>query len=118
MTNQVASSDDASFKGLQALVTAKGSAVPPDAESRPLEMSDLDALEMEEICLALFDSWCETRSVLPIAYLMHAWPIVDRSRFGAVRLAATLRDLIKFHPQSVSAKEKDSIVRVIELAVV
>lgn len=34
---------------------------------------------VENICLTLFDRWCERRNVVALAYLLHRWPLVDDS---------------------------------------
>ena len=31
--------------------------------------------ELNELCLALFDGWCERRCVIPLANLLHGWPL-------------------------------------------
>ncbi|QCP54130.1 hypothetical protein FAZ95_34675 [Trinickia violacea] len=53
------------------------------------------------ICLRLFDSWCETRSVTPLVYLMHCWPLLDSGTTSIKRLVETLTELKKFHPETL-----------------
>jgi hypothetical protein len=31
--------------------------------------------ELNELCLALFDGWCERRCVISLANLLHGWPL-------------------------------------------
>jgi hypothetical protein len=42
------------------------------------------------ICLRLFDSWCENRNVIPLAYLMHCWPLINSGPISIRRLADTM----------------------------
>ncbi|AMV48354.1 hypothetical protein ATN79_47735 [Paraburkholderia caribensis] len=72
--------------------------------------------ELEKICLFLFDSWCETRSVLPMVYLLHAWPVLDQDEKGRRRLASALRDLARFHPEAINTDDLSRIERIAELA--
>jgi hypothetical protein len=53
------------------------------------------------ICLRLFDSWCETRSVTPLVYLMHCWPLLDSGTTSLMRLVETLTELKTYHPETL-----------------
>lgn len=57
--------------------------------------------QINGICLRLFDSWCETRSVTPLVYLMHCWPLLDSGTASIERLVDTLTELKKFHPETL-----------------
>ncbi|MGQ7935420.1 hypothetical protein [Paraburkholderia sp. D1E] len=72
-----------------------------------------DAEEIEALCFRLFDGWCERRSVIPLAYLMHAWPIVTSDGFSNRRIQTTLRELQQFHPDSLTPAEHLDIKRVL-----
>lgn len=72
-----------------------------------------DALEIEGICMRLFDTWCEQRSVLPLAYLMHAWPLVEHTENSLKRLSQSLGELILFHSKIISRIDRELILRVI-----
>ena len=49
------------------------------------------------ICMRLFDTWCESRNVTPLAYLMHCWPLSD-GRAGTIRrLQESMKDLRRNH---------------------
>ncbi|KVW47312.1 hypothetical protein [Burkholderia ubonensis] len=71
----------------------------------PLSAREAAAESVNGICLRLFDTWCETRAVVPLAYLMHCWPLLDNRESSVRRLAETLQELEKFHPQVLSEDE-------------
>ena len=66
--------------------------------------------EIAERCLHLFDGWCERRSVIPLVYLMHAWPILSAAPGAVIRLQSTLQDLKRFHADSLTQDD----LRIIE----
>ncbi|HEX7934107.1 MAG TPA: hypothetical protein VF573_13685 [Paraburkholderia sp.] len=53
---------------------------------------------INSICFRLFDIWCERRSITPLGYLMHCWPLVDSGPKAIRRVGETLRELRKSHP--------------------
>ncbi|CAG9274846.1 hypothetical protein [Paraburkholderia unamae] len=61
--------------------------------------------ELNALCTQLFDSFCEHRSVLPLAYLMHAWPLVEGSEHGLRTLRQSLLDLDRWHAAEIDATE-------------
>jgi hypothetical protein len=75
--------------------------------------SEPNSLEnIDRLCALLFDSWCERRSVIPLAYLMHAWPILKAAPLAMTRLLNTLRELRQFHPDALSEDEHQVIEQV------
>ncbi|MEX3846331.1 hypothetical protein [Paraburkholderia sp. BR10882] len=53
--------------------------------------------DVNSICMRLFDTWCESRNLMPLAYLMHCWPLPD-SRAGTIRrLQESMKDLRRNH---------------------
>ena len=56
---------------------------------------------INSMCLRLFDSWCESRSVTPLGYLLHCWPLVDSGPKAIRRLGETLRELRKSHADAL-----------------
>lgn len=53
--------------------------------------------DVNSICMRLFDTWCESRNLTPLAYLMHCWPLPD-SRAGTIRrLQESMKDLRRNH---------------------
>lgn len=69
--------------------------------------------ELQQLCLQLFDSWCERRSVVPLAYLLHGWPILDAEARGRTRLHGALRHLQTCHAETLSADDHQLIGRVL-----
>lgn len=57
--------------------------------------------QMEACCFLLFERWCEERRVIPLAYLMHAWPLATPSPVYVRRLSRALHDLILLHAESL-----------------
>jgi hypothetical protein len=67
--------------------------------------------EMEDLCLQLFDRWCGQRSIVPLTYLMHAWPIYMNDSRARDRLVGTLRELPQFHSTELSTGDHQAIER-------
>jgi hypothetical protein len=70
--------------------------------------------EMDRLCTHLFDSWCERRSVIPLAYLMHAWPIL-KAPLSRRLLLNTLHELRQFHPESLSERDHQVVEQVLAI---
>lgn len=68
--------------------------------------------------LTLFDGWCEQRSVIPFAYLLHAWPILTADPTARARLLNTLQELQQFHPESLTQDEHQIIEEALDAHVV
>jgi hypothetical protein len=68
---------------------------------------------VEQICLTLFDRWCEQRNVIALTYLMHGWPLTrdDPSLIG--RLVQSLRELVEHHHESLLNEEIALLVRLL-----
>ncbi|PRX28171.1 hypothetical protein B0G75_112114 [Paraburkholderia sp. BL18I3N2] len=49
------------------------------------------------MCLRLFDRWCESRSVVPLTYLLRGWPMMDGDPETLRRLGTALRELRRQH---------------------
>jgi hypothetical protein len=60
---------------------------------------------VEQICLTLFDRWCEQRNVLALAYLMHGWPLAGDDPSLARRLLQSLRELWKYHQEALLSED-------------
>ncbi|RKP55822.1 hypothetical protein [Pararobbsia silviterrae] len=50
--------------------------------------------ELDRFCQSLFDTWCERRYILPLAYLMQAWPIMVPCHDAYSRLHLSLHALL------------------------
>ncbi|CAM2193565.1 hypothetical protein PXJ20_10390 [Paraburkholderia sp. A1RI_3L] len=68
-------------------------------------LSEREAVQarVERACMCLFDTWCETRSVVPLTYLLHCWPLADGSARAIRRMRDTLRELQSSHPDALDA---------------
>lgn len=65
-----------------------------DTKSQQLEFAN-------EVCMALFDGWCERRNVVALAYLMHSWPLTGKDLSLIRRLLQSLRELEEHHLDSL-----------------
>lgn len=74
------------------------------------------AAQMEACCSVLFERWCEERRVIPLAYLMHAWPLATRSPATFLRLSKSLRDLVVAHADALDVDDRRLIRNAIDLA--
>ncbi|MFP3567468.1 hypothetical protein [Paraburkholderia sp. SIMBA_030] len=68
---------------------------------------------INSLCLHLFDTWCENRSVTPLGYLLHCWPLLGSEPRALRRLGDTLRELRKSHPEAL---DRDVSLALRELA--
>jgi hypothetical protein len=59
--------------------------------------------QINSICMRLFDTWCEHRSVTPLVYLLHCWPLMDSEPASIRRLGETLWELRKTHTETIGA---------------
>ncbi|MPW18778.1 MULTISPECIES: hypothetical protein [Paraburkholderia] len=59
--------------------------------------------QVDSLCLRLFDTWCETRSVTPLAYLLHCWPMTDSTPAALRRVGESMRDLRRRHADQLDA---------------
>jgi hypothetical protein len=82
----------------------------PELDERP----DLLAA-IETRCLALFERWCENRHVLPLAYLMHVWPIPKPNSRLTQRLASALHDLRTSHADSLDSIDHQLIHEALDI---
>ena len=71
-----------------------------DDSSRPL------AAWVEDVCWRLFDDWCERRAVVPLCYLMCAWPLAYRSRDQLIRLYCAMSELLKSEYENLLKHER------------
>jgi hypothetical protein len=69
--------------------------------------------EIDRLCVHLFDIWCERRSVIPLAFLMHAWPILKTAPLARTHLLNTLQELRRLHPDSLTEEDHQIIEQVL-----
>jgi hypothetical protein len=58
---------------------------------------------VDSLCLRLFDTWCETRNVTPLAYLLYCWPLTDSAPDTLRRVGETMRYLRRHHADRLDA---------------
>lgn len=72
--------------------------------------------QVDELCLALFDRWCERRELTPLLYLLHAWPFFPSTPEPVNAISAALGDLSRFHREALDNRDQELIARVLALA--
>ena len=81
-----------------------------------VKLSDIDAADagiearnivshIDELCTSFFHKWCERHSLIPLAYLMHGWPITKVDSPAFRRLSDTLKELVTFHRDALTDAE-------------
>jgi hypothetical protein len=83
---------------------------------RSLEERPDAASEMNDLCLQLFDRWCEARSVIALSYLMTAWPIAVPEPPSARHLCDVLRNLMTAHSDCLETDERQIAEKLIGVA--
>jgi hypothetical protein len=61
---------------------------------------------VDEVCLMLFDRWCERRNVIALGYLMHRWPLPEDSESLTGQLLRSLSELREYHPGALFSEER------------
>ncbi|MDH6147655.1 MULTISPECIES: hypothetical protein [Paraburkholderia] len=72
--------------------------------------------EVDDLCIALFDRWCERREITPLIYLLHAWPFLPSPSHPVRVVSRTLHDLSRFHSEALDDNERELITSVKALA--
>jgi hypothetical protein len=65
--------------------------------------------QVNDLCITLFDRWCEHREITPLIYLLYAWPLFPSEPHPVRRLSAALRDLSMFHMETLDDIDRDLI---------
>ena len=68
---------------------------------------------IDELCVRLFELWCEERKLVPLAYLLHCWPLTGHDAGAIKRLADAMSDLSRFQPGKLSTRESIVVSEVI-----
>jgi hypothetical protein len=68
---------------------------------------------IDKLCGRLFDLWCEERKLVPLAYLLHCWPLTGHDAGAIKRLADAMSDLSRFQPGKLSTRESIVVSEVI-----
>ncbi|MFL9965181.1 hypothetical protein PQR02_29850 [Paraburkholderia sediminicola] len=72
--------------------------------------------QVDDLCIALFDRWCERRAITPLIYLLHAWPFFPSTPQPVKTVSAALRELLKFHLEALDHGDRELIASVNALA--
>ncbi|MHB9841768.1 hypothetical protein Q8F57_044040 [Paraburkholderia terrae] len=72
--------------------------------------------QVDELCIALFDRWCERREITPLIYLLYAWPFFASTPQPVRTVLAALDDLSRFHREALDDGDQELIARVLALA--
>ena len=48
---------------------------------------------IDALCAALFDLWCEEKKRVPLAYLLHCWPLTGHDPVSVKKIADALSDI-------------------------
>ncbi|MFM0041741.1 hypothetical protein [Paraburkholderia sediminicola] len=60
---------------------------------------------IDELCTGLFELWCEERKRVPLAYLLHCWPLTGHDLPAIKRLADAMSDLCQFQAGKITKRE-------------
>ena len=71
------------------------------------------AAQIDRGCLTLFHRWCEKRSVVKLAYLMHGWPLPTPAPPQIARLSSSLLELMRSHPESFDVEDRHMLADVV-----
>lgn len=71
--------------------------------------------QINSICMSLFETWCQTRNVTALAYLMHCWPMIDSTPTTLRRLGESMRDLRRYHAGQLDKEAFQALCDIAEL---
>jgi hypothetical protein len=71
-------------------------------------MNAFDIAEINADCMRLFSGLCERKSLLPLVYLLHAWPIPELTDSAVSRLREALRTVSAFTDDYLEASNRDA----------
>ena len=72
--------------------------------------------QVDDVCIELFDRWCERRELTPLVYLLHAWPILPSTPQAVEALLAALRELRISHAEALDDLDQKLIEEIQVLA--
>ncbi len=73
-------------------------------------------VEIEDLCSTLFNRWCESRSVVPLAYLMNSWPLTASTPTRIRRLSSALLALMNSNCSELEVEDRRLISSVVAIA--
>jgi hypothetical protein len=69
---------------------------------------------IERICSRLFDTWCESRNVTSLAFLLHCWPLISVEPASLKQLSDTLGELRRSHGTALSDDQSNLLTELEE----
>lgn len=60
---------------------------------------------IDALCAGLFELWCEERKRVPLAYLLHCWPLTSHDPVAIKRLADAMSDLSQFQTGKIDTRD-------------
>jgi len=86
-----------------------------EAGARTLDENRVLRGRVDDLCIVLFDRWCERRELTPLVYLLYAWPFFALTRHSVETLAAVLRELLIFHEDALDDLDRELIANIHKL---
>ena len=65
------------------------------------------AEQIDAICLRLFDSWCHSRNVISLTFLLRCWPLISMDAASLRRLCNTLGELRESNGNVLDEKQAE-----------
>ncbi|MEX3942739.1 hypothetical protein AB4Y44_24845 [Paraburkholderia sp. BR10937] len=72
--------------------------------ARDVQFDKFSAVEVS--CAALFERWCTERNVIPLAYLMHVWPIARPTDLEIRQVGDSMAELLRGHANVLDVEDK------------
>jgi hypothetical protein len=72
----------------------------------------LNTERLDDLCQILFDRWCERRALVPLCYLLIAWPFAWGTAADLHRLSDALGELLRDNKNDLSSYELSVIRRI------
>lgn len=69
---------------------------------------------LDDRCLRLFDGWCERRAIVPLRYLMNAWPLACAFDSAICRIRESLDQLLSDDTAGLLDDERVAINRILK----
>ena len=66
--------------------------------------------QIDAICLRLFDSWCDTRNVISLTFLLRCWPLISMDAASLRQLFDTLGELQESHGNAFAEEQAELLV--------
>ncbi|WP_158938949.1 hypothetical protein [Burkholderia sp. S171] len=66
--------------------------------------------QIDAICLRLFDSWCDSRNVISLTFLLRCWPLISMDAASLRQLGNTLGELAESHGSVLDDEQAELLV--------